>query len=568
MRGYRIAPDGAYETTARGRDLLRLPQLNRGTAFTREERAALGLSGILPAAVVSIEDQVRRTYRQYQAQPTNLAKNIYLANLSERNQVLFYRLFAEHVEEMMPIVYTPTVGEAIQNYSREYRRPNGVYLSIDDLDDIPAAFENFGLGADDVDLLVATDAEGILGIGDWGAGGIGIAVGKIAVYTAAAGIDPSRCIPVMLDAGTDNAELLGDPSYVGLRHPRVRGERYDEFIAAYVDAATRAFPNAMLHWEDMGAANGRRILERYQHDICTFNDDMQGTGAIVLAAVLAALSATDTSIADIDVVIYGAGTAGIGIADQIRDAMVAAGADRDTATRRFWCLGSRGLLLESQDGLRDFQLAYRRRDEDVQDMTRNAAGSVDLAEVVRHVRPTLLIGTSTTPGAFTEDIVRTMAAHVERPLIFPLSNPTHLSEALPADILTWTDGRALISTGSPFDPVELNGTRYHVAQANNALVYPGVGLGTIVARARVITDSMFVAAAQAVAEQVDARPAGAAVLPPVTDLRRVSAIVATRVVEAAIADGVARHVPSDPEAAVAKAMWQPTYRAIRPVDSL
>jgi malate dehydrogenase (oxaloacetate-decarboxylating) len=547
----------------RGSPVLSSPMLNRGTAFTLAEREELGLTGLLPEAVSTIERQLARVYGQYLREPGDLAKNLYLANLRDRNEVLFYRLLTEHLAEMLPIVYTPTVGTAIERYSLEYGRPRGVYLSVDHPDQVETAFRNYGLGPDDVDLIVATDAEGILGIGDWGVGGIAIALGKLALYVAAAGLHPGRVIPVVLDAGTGNQALLDDPMYLGSRHPRVRGERYDQLIDAYVSAATRLFPKAMLHWEDFGVANARRILARYAGTCCTFNDDMQGTAAVVLAAAVSAARAAGTPMRDQTVVIHGAGTAGIGIADALRQVMINDGLSPAEATSRFYALDSMGLLTSDYAGtMRDFQGQYARPAAEVASWKRNADGSIGLAEVVARARPTMMIGTSTQPGAFSEPIVTEMAAHTARPVIMPLSNPTSRAEARPADLIAWTGGRALIATGSPFDPVTCNGVRYQVAQANNALIFPGLGLGVTVCRARRVSDQMLAAAAHALADLSDTTAPGAAILPPVTSLRDVSAAVATAVALAAQAEGLAQTMLDDPAKQVAEAMWVPAYPLI------
>ncbi len=560
------AHHAAYETTLRGASVLASPLLNKGVAFSLEERKALGLTGLLPPAVLHLEQQVKRAYEQYCSQDDDLEKYVYLTALHDRNEVLFYRLLGDHLREILPIVYTPTVGLAIQRYSHEYRRPRGVYLSINDPDGIGEAFANYGAGPDDIDLIVATDAEGILGIGDWGVGGINIAIGKLAVYTAAAGINPSRVIPVMLDVGTDNESLLNDPLYIGYRHSRIRGERYDSFMDAFVSTVTKMFPQALLHWEDLGPGNARRILNKYRHEICTFNDDIQGTGAVSLAAVQAAVRASGVPLREHRVVVFGAGSAGIGIADQIRDAMVRDGLSTEEAARRFWCIDRPGLLLDHMDDLRDFQKPYARPAAEVKDWKRDLPKEgISLAEVVRQVHPTILIGTSTVAGAFTEEIVREMAAHVEKPVILPMSNPTSRSEAKPADLITWTGGRVLVATGSPFEPVSYQNRTYVIGQSNNALVFPGIGLGTIVCRARNITDNMFDAAARAVAGMVDLSQPGAPLLPEMEDLRTVSATVAVEVVKAAIADGVARVVPDDSIQAVQDAMWHPEYKPVRAV---
>jgi malate dehydrogenase (oxaloacetate-decarboxylating) len=547
---------GAPQSATRGRAVLRDAQLNHGTAFTPEERAALGLTGLLPAGVLSLEEQARRSYEQYGAQPTNLAKNEFLAALRDRNEVLYYKLLGDHLKEMLPIIYTPVVAQAIERYSHEYQRPDGVYLSIDDIDDVETALCNFGLGAEDVDLLVATDAEAILGIGDWGVNGFAISVGKLGVYTAAAGINPDRVIPVSLDVGTNRESLLNDPMYVGNRHSRVRGERYDKLVATYIQAATKLFPHALLHFEDFGASNARRILNQYRDKVRIFNDDIQGTGAITVAAILAGLRVAGTRASDQRVVIFGAGTAGMGIADQIRTIMVNDGLSTDEATRRFWALDRRGLLLDNMQDLRDFQQPYARPASDT-----SGWSSTDLAGVVANVHPTIMVGTSTVGGAFTEEIVREMAKHVERPLIFPLSNPTERIEAIPADLIKWTDGRALIGTGAPWAPVTYKGVEYHIGQANNALVYPGIGLGTIVSHAEHVTDQMLLAAAQALASLVDVGRPGAGLLPDVEDLRVASATVAVAVANQAAEDGVTAPL-DDPVQAVQTAMWQAAYRPV------
>jgi malate dehydrogenase (oxaloacetate-decarboxylating) len=448
------------------------------------------------------------------------------------------------------------VAEAIEHYSREYQRPDGVYLSIDDIDGVETALQNYGLGADEVDLLVATDAEEILGIGDWGVNGFAISVGKLGVYTAAAGIDPDRVIPVSLDVGTDRESLLNDPMYVGNRHSRVRGERYDALVAAYVGAATKLFPSALLHFEDFGASNARRILNQYRDKVRIFNDDVQGTGAITVAAILAGLRVAGTRASEQRVVIFGAGTAGMGIADQIRTIMVNDGLNIDDATRRVWAVDKQGLLVDDMQGLRDFQQPYARPASEVSDW-----GSMDLAGVVANVHPTIIVGTSTVGGAFTEEIVRTMAKHVERPLIFPLSNPTERIEAVPADLIKWTDGRALIGTGTPWAPVPYKGVDYQIGQANNALVYPGIGLGTIVSGAAHVTDGMLLAGAEAIASLVQTGTPGAGLLPDVENLRAASATVAVAVANQAAKDGVA-HPLDDPIQAVQDAMWEAVYRPL------
>ncbi|HEY9351409.1 MAG TPA: NAD-dependent malic enzyme [Acidothermales bacterium] len=560
-------PEGSVaHIRARGNAVLTTPMLNRGTAFTLEERAQLGLTGLLPGGVSTIEGQLRRVYAQYQRVPDNLSKNVFLSNLRDRNEVLFYRLLSDHLEEMLPIVYTPTIGTAIERFSHEYRRPRGVFLSVDAPEQVEESLLNYGLGSDEVDLIVATDSEGILGIGDQGVGGVEIAIGKLAVYTAAAGIHPRRVIPVVLDVGTDNIALLNEPMYLGNRHARVRGERYDALLDTYVTTASKLFPNAMLHWEDFGVSNARRILLKYADDYCTFNDDMQGTAAVVLAAAIAAMRATGSSLRDQRVVIHGAGTAGIGIADVMRAVMVREGLSDEEARRRFYCLDRQGLITGDRvDSVRDFQVPYAHPAADVDGWSRTPQGGIRLAEVVAQARPTMLIGTSTQTGAFTEEIVRGMVSWVDRPIIMPLSNPTSRCEALPEDVLRWTDGRALVATGSPFPPVTLDGQTYSIGQANNALVFPGLGLGVIVSRARRVSDGMLAAAANAVAEMSDAGAPGAPLLPSVQDLRTVSAAVAEAVAATAEREGLAQVTLDNPVQQIYEAMWQPAYPRVDPV---
>jgi malate dehydrogenase (oxaloacetate-decarboxylating) len=558
---------GRIATYLRGQDVLHAPLLNKGTAFTTGERAALGLTGLLPPAVKTLEQQAARAYGQYCEQPDDLARNVYLTALHDRNEVLFYRLVTTHLREMLPIVYTPTVAQAIQQYSHEYRRPRGVFLSIDHPEQVEESLRSLGAGPDDIDLIVATDGERILGIGDWGVGGVDIAIGKLAVYTAAAGIHPARVLPVVLDVGTDRQCLLDDEQYLGNRHPRVRGAAYDEFIDLYVSTAARLFPSALLHWEDFGADNARRLLERYRPRYRTFNDDMQGTGAVIMAAVTAALRVTGGRMRDQRVVFLGFGTAGVGIADQLRAAMVADGVGQMAATRRFWGLGRHGLITQDMIGtLRDFQVPYARPADEVKGWAREAGG-IGLLEVVRRVKPTILIGASTIAHAFTEEIVREMAAHVERPIILPLTNPTSLSEAVPEDLVAWTDGRALIATGSPFPPVMHGGVLHTIGQANNALVFPGIGLGTIVARAEHVSDGMLAAAAGAVAALTDVSAEGASLLPDIERLREVSMAVAAAVATRAASEGLARGPVDQLEQRVREAMWEPIYRPVELISN-
>jgi malate dehydrogenase (oxaloacetate-decarboxylating) len=574
----RTGPDPAIP------EVLQDPIRDKGTAFTQAERDALGLTGRLPSAVLTLDQQAQRAYQQMLRQGSDLAKNVYMEQLHDRNEVLYYRVLADHLAELLPVVYDPVIGDAIERYSHEYRRPRGLYLSIDRPDDMDKAFASLGLGPKDVDLIVCSDAEEILGIGDWGVAGSMIAVGKLAVYTAAAGIDPRRVIPVSLDAGTNNEALLNDPLYLGNRHARVRGSAYDAFIKKYLRTASSRFPGALLHFEDFGADNARRILVTYRDQYRIFNDDMQGTGVIAMAGLYSALKVTGTRWRDQRVVVFGGGTAGIGIADQIHDQMVRDGLDPGQATRQIWIVDLPGLLTDDMiDGMLDYQRPYVRPAAEAADWEKSPvaidpaaavrwpemaalqqalaeSGTIALQTVIEKVQPTILIGTSTAHGAFTKDVVEAMSAGTSRPVIFPLSNPTSRIEGMPADIITWSKGRALIATGLPIGPFEYGGVTYHFGQANNALVYPGLGLGTIVCGASKVTDGMLHAAAEAVAGQVDVSEPGAALLPAVENLRASSATSAIAVVKAAIADGVAGKKKIDNTVqAVQDAMWQPAY---------
>ena len=535
------------------------PLTNRGTAFTLEERRRLGLVGRFPAAVETLDQQAARSYAQLRSFTTDLDKYVFLDQLHNRNEVLYYRLLTDHLAELLPIVYDPTVGEAIRKWSRDYRRSRAVYLSVDRIEDVRPSFEGLGLGPDDVDLLVVSDAEEILGIGDWGVNGTDISVGKLAVYTAAAGIHPERAVAVNLDCGTDNELLLNDPAYLGNRHARVRGARYDALIDEYLAVASELFPNALLHFEDFGPANARRILQANRERYRVFNDDMQGTGAIVMAAVVSGMRLTGQTFADQRLVVYGAGTAGTGMADQIHAGMVRDGLSPEEATARIWLVDRAGLVTDDMTGLPDYQRAYARPAAEVADWQRSSRGAVELLEVVRRARPTVLIGTSTNHGAFTREVVEAVSAGVERPIILPLSNPTERIEAMPEDVIAWSRGKALVATGIPVAPFDYEGTTFTIGQGNNALLYPGLGLGVIVSGASRVTDGMLLAAAQAVASQVDPTEPGASLLPPVENLRASSATVAVAVARQAQADGVATASHDNLVQAVQDAMWQPAY---------
>ena len=539
-------------------DILANPLANKGTAFTLEERARYGLTGRLPVAVETLEQQAARAYRQFAQYTRDMDKYIYLDQLHNRNETLYYKLLTDHLAEMLPIVYDPTVGEAIKLWSRDYRRSRAVYLDVNHPEAVRASFEATGLGADDVDLIVVSDAEEILGIGDWGVNGTDISIGKLAVYTAAAGIHPARTLAVNLDVGTDNEALLNDPAYLGNRHARVRGERYDALIDEYLKVASELYPNALLHFEDFGPSNARRILVKNRERYRIFNDDMQGTGAIVMAAVISGLKVTKQRFAEQRLVVYGAGTAGTGMADQISAAMQREGLSRDEARRRVWLIDRNGLVSDDMKNLPDYQQEYARPAAEVAGWTRDG-GKIGLLEVVKQVKPTILIGTSTDHGAFTRDVIEALCAGVERPILLPLSNPTEKIEVMPTDAIPWSKGRALMAVGIPVPPVSYNGTDYTIGQGNNALLYPGLGLGVIASGARHVTDAMLLAAAEAVASQVNPQDLGASLLPPVDNLRASSATVAVAVAKQAVADGVATRQSDNWVQTVQDAMWQAVY---------
>ncbi|MET0493332.1 MAG: NAD-dependent malic enzyme [Actinoplanes sp.] len=544
--------------TDKAQTVLRDPLRNRGTAFSEEQRRALGLIGRLPSAIESLDQQASRCYEQLSRKPTAMDKFVYLDMLHDRNETLYFKVLTDHLAELLPVVYDPTVGEAIKEWSRDYRVSQAVFLSIDRVDDISESLRSCGLGAGDVDLIVCSDAEEILGIGDWGVNGVDISVGKLAVYTAAAGIDPGRVIAVNLDCGTNNTALLNDPTYLGNRHSRVAGERYDQFIDEYLKNAAELFPKAILHFEDFGPENARRILDKYRDDYRIFNDDMQGTGAIVVACVLSGMKVTHQGFADQRLVVFGAGTAGSGMADQLSAGMVRDGLSTEEAKQRVWLIDKHGLITDDMPGLPNYQQAYARPAGEVHDWAKTD-GRIDLLTVVQQVKPTILIGTSTAHGAFTEEVVEALCDGVERPILLPLSNPTERIEVMPQDAIRWSHGKALVAVGIPTDSFEHDGTDFTIGQANNSLLYPGLGLGTLVSGASQVTDGMLLAAAEAVASQVDPTALGASLLPAVENLRASSATVAYAVAQAAARDAVATQKHDDLTQAVQDAMWQPVY---------
>jgi malate dehydrogenase (oxaloacetate-decarboxylating) len=562
----RSAEQRTGTTALSGQALLECPLLNKGSAFTEDERREFGLLGLLPAHVASLEEQLARTYENYSRKQTDLERYIYLASLQDRNATLFYRLLQIHIAEMSPIVYTPTVGLACQHYSHIFRRPHGLYVSYPYRDHLDAMLAS--APTQDIRVIVVTDGERILGLGDLGVGGLGIPVGKLALYTVCAGIHPATTLPIVLDVGTDNDDLLADPLYLGWHHPRVRGQAYDDFIESFVQAVRRAFPHALLQWEDFAKDNARRLLDRYQYQICSFNDDIQGTGAVTLAGLLTVTELTRSTLAEQRVVILGAGSAATGIAEQLVAAMALGGISEEQARSTIWLLDRRGLI---HRGRVDFDAAKRLYaqpwDNTVGRLGESpTTAAPDLEEVVARVRPTILIGTSAVPGVFTEAIVREMARYVERPVIFPLSNPTDKSEAVPADLIAWTDGRALIATGSPFPPVAYGDQLLPIGQCNNMFIFPGMGLGITASGARYVTLDMFVAAAAALSAcSPTCSSTQAALYPAVDDVRAVSRRVASAVAQAAQQAGLATPAtPGETERRIDEAIWEPQYAPLTP----
>ena len=549
----------------RGAELLEHPLLNKDTAFTEGERDAFGLHGLLPARVLTIEEQVELEIEKNRRKGDDLERFIGLAALQDRNETLFYRVLAEHLEELMPIVYTPVVGRACQEYSHILRRPRGLWLTPDDLDRIPELLRN--ARHEDVRLIVVTDNERILGLGDQGAGGMGIPVGKLALYTAGAGIYPALTLPVSLDVGTDNEGLLEDPMYLGYRHPRLRGPAYDDFIEAFVEGVLEVFPHAVLQWEDFKQHNAIRLLDRYRHRIASFNDDIQGTAAVVIGGILSALRILEEPLSEQRLVFLGAGAAGIGIARLVRAAMIREGADEPTIRRAIVQLDSRGLTYQDREPLDEDKREFALGPQEMAAYGFEAGHDYDLEVVIGAVRPTFLIGTSGTPGTFTEGAIRQMAGHARTPVILALSNPTSKTEAEPADLMEWTRGRAIIATGSPFPAVQRGDRTHVIGQANNAFCFPGIGLGAVVSEAREVTDEMFLAAGDALAATVTrARLDEGSLYPNQSELRTVSRAVAIAVAGCARDRGVGRHLSDDEvEAAVDAMIWQPDYVGYEPV---
>jgi malate dehydrogenase (oxaloacetate-decarboxylating) len=546
-------------TALSGYELLNDPLLNKGTAFTEAERDVFALHGLLPPHVATLDYQVQRRLDAFRKLGSDIQKYVFLRGLQDTNETLFYALLTRNIEEMMPIVYTPTVGLGCQQFSSIFRKPRGLFLSYPHKEDIRRILGNPRF--DGVEAIVVSDGERILGLGDQGAGGMGIPIGKLALYTACAGLHPAATLPIILDVGTDSREHLDDPQYIGWQHERMRGDAYDAFIATFVDAVRERWPHVLLHWEDFAIGNANRLLARYRDSLCTFNDDIQGTAAIAVGTLLSAINVTGTPLNQQRVAVFGAGSAGTGICALLLRAMIEAGVAEPEARSRFYLVDRDGLLVDSMTGLRPFQAPFVQKRAALSSWTLAAHDRIGLGDVVANARPTVLIGTSGQPHAFHEAIVRAMADRVRRPVIFPLSNPTERAEATPQDLMEWTEGRAVIGTGSPFPPVERNGHTFRVDQTNNAYVYPGIGLGAIAAKARRISDGMFLAAARTIAEMSPAKhDPQANLLPPLVRSRELSFHVAMAVAKQALADGLAARASDEALTAAVKAkMWEPVY---------
>ncbi len=537
-------------------DILNNPFLNKGTAFTLEERKELGLIGLLPPYVQTIEEQAAQTYAQMQTKANNLEKRLFLMEIFNTNRTLFYYLFSQHLEEFNPIVYDPTIADTIEGYSDLFVDPQYAgYLDINHPENIEATLKN-AAGGREIRLIVVTDAEGILGIGDWGTNGVDISVGKLMVYTGAAGIDPSMVLPLVIDAGTNREELRNNPNYLGNRHERVRGDRYYDFIDQFVQTAERLFPKLYLHWEDFGRLNAANILEKYRKQIPTFNDDIQGTGIVTLGGIFGSLDISGEKLTDQVYLCYGGGTAGAGIASRVLREMVSEGLSEEEAYKRFFMVDKQGLLFDDMDDLTPEQKPFAKKRADFS----NADKLTDLLEVVKTVKPTILVGTSTQPNTFTKEIVEAMCENTERPMIFPLSNPTKLAEASAKDLIEWSDGKALVATGIPADTVSYKGVDYVIGQANNALIYPGLGLGMLASEASLLTDEMIGAAAHSLSGIVNPGQPGAPVLPPFKYVADVSIKVAEAVAKKAQEQGLARAKETDMAKAVRDLKWYPEYK--------
>ncbi|ECO7881251.1 NAD-dependent malic enzyme [Listeria monocytogenes] len=546
-------------TVKPGFDYMNNPLLNKGTTFSKEERASYQLDGLLPPIIETIEQQAVRIETQIENLETPLHKHQLLTNLYNENRTLYYYVVTKNVTDYLPIIYTPTIGDAVIQYHKEYTAPDeALFIDAFAPEKLSASIKNYAKNNPNIDMIVITDGEGVLGIGDWGVNGVKIAVGKLAVYTVAAGLAPDRVLPVVIDAGTNNETLLNDPLYLGNKRPRLSESEYDAFIASFVNVMKEVFPKAILHWEDFGRANASRILHNYRDKICTFNDDIQGTGAMVVAAVLATIQVSKIPLSEQKIIIFGAGTAGIGIADQLSAQwMRETGLPFESAKKHFYLVDRNGLVLDNMTDLTTGQKKYAHPSTEWSNVPTDT-----LENLMEAVHPTMLIGCSGVTGAFKESIVKKMTQYTERPAILPLSNPTKLAEATASDLIQWTDGKALIVTGSPSKPVEYQHTTYEIGQANNALLYPGLGLGALVTRAKYITDGMLAAASMAVAEQIAPNKAGAALLPHVRTLRETSRAVAIAVANQAIKENIHQVELTNVTEAIEREMWQPIYKGV------
>jgi malate dehydrogenase (oxaloacetate-decarboxylating) len=556
------AVQSEFPDAPRGIELLNHPGLNRGTAFTEEERRQSGLNGLLPPHVESLEEQVVRAYEAYKRKGDDLERHIYLRALQDANEVLFYRLLLEHIEEMTPMVYTPVVALACQQFSHIYRRPRGLFIPYPLRDSIPALLQN--RPNREVDVIVVTDGERILGIGDQGAGGLGIPIGKLSLYTLIGGVRPEHTLPIVLDVGTDNKERLNDPEYLGWRHERIKGQEYFDFVDQFVQAVKQELPGTCLQWEDFATPHARPILQRYHDELLTFNDDIQGTAAVALGAVLGAVKVTGKSLQDQQIVMFGAGSAGIGVADGLRAAMVSDGLSEQGARSHFWVVDKGGLLHSGRKDLSAEQAVYAQAEGRVSGWPRTANGQIGLADVIGKIEATVLIGLSTVGGAFSEAIVREMARKVERPIIFPLSNPTSKSEAKAEDLIRWTDGRALVATGSPFAPVNYGGRTIPIAQCNNVFIFPAMGLALVASGARRVTNAMMLTAARTLGANSPAiKDSSASLLPRLIDIRRVAAEIAFAVGIQAQKEGLApKTTEEELHQRVTAAQWTPAYPSL------
>jgi len=563
MTDYQIHSDGSYTTSLRGKAILEHAILNKGTAFSHEEREVFKLHGLIPAAIETLDGQAARMYQAYKKKSEDMSRHIFLRELQDRNETLFYRLLNDHIGEMLPMIYTPVVGLACQRFSEIYRRSRGLFISFPEQNRMEEMIDNIELP--DVKVIVVSDGERILGLGDQGIGGMGIPIGKISLYSACGGIFPGVALPIILDTGTDNEERLKDPFYFGWRHKRIRGKEYDDFVDRFVRAVLKRYPNVLLQWEDFAKDHARALLDRYKSQCCTFNDDIQGTAAITLAGLLAGVKANRSEIIKQQILIYGAGSAGTGIADEIANEMMRRGLSKKEACHQIWMIDRHGLIHSGMKDLYPAQIPYAQIKEVVASLGMDPTKEIQLEQVVEKVRPTILIGVSGCPKVFTEKAIRSMAQYVDRPIIFPLSNPTSQCEAVPADLISWTDGRALIATGSPFPDVEYKGKTYRIGQCNNYYIFPAMGLGVVAAKAKRVTDAMFLSAAESLSLLSPAlKTEGAPLFPPPEQVREIAKKLAFVIAKQAMKEDVASQMSDDAlHKAIDETFWIPRYASIK-----